>query len=490
MPLRKSFLIGLLALAGATAGWFTARGTHGASSAALANVQVNTVALPRDADLTSYASVVKVVAPSVVSVFSTTLVKGSNADSLPFSDDPILRHFFGSETPARPRKELSLGSGVIVSADGYILTNNHVIEGAEEIRVALRDGDGREFTAQVVGRDSVTDLAVLKIAAQQLPVMTFGNSDQLEVGDVVLAVGNPFDLGQTVTMGIVSGLKRQGLGIEGYENFIQTDASINPGNSGGPLVDVAGRLIGINTAILSGSGGNQGIGFAIPGNLARRVMEQLIRTGQVVRGFLGVAVQSLSPDLAQALNIPPHTAGALVSEVIPHSPASQAGLKPGDVVVAFNGHPVKDSSSLQRLVADTPPHSHVDLRVLRGDKAETVAATLQQMPAPKLVPASTQPLPPQKQGLSGLSLKDLDRMLRQHLSVPESVHGPVVVKVDPNSAAYDAGLRPGDVIEEIQRHPVANATQAQQAANQLHQQPALVLVWNQDGTHYVAVTGD
>src|SRR6185369_15054355 len=276
------------------------------------------------------------VAPSVVNVFSTKRVKNAyGPDMFPFSDDPFFRRFFGDQPNRREfrsqpqtHKEHNLGSGVVVTKDGYILTNNHVVDGADEIKVA-RDKEKTEYTAKIVGRDPKTDIALLKIDAKDLPFATLADSDKIEVGDVVLAIGNPFGIGQTVTMGIVSATKRGNIGIEDYEDFIQTDASINPGNSGGALVDAEGRVIGINTAILSRTGGNQGVGFAVPINLVRSVMEQLTKEGKVVRGYLGVSIQDITPELARQFNLSSDAAGALVSGVTEKSAAAEAGLKSG-----------------------------------------------------------------------------------------------------------------------------------------------------------------
>jgi serine protease Do len=282
----------------------------------------------------------------------------------------------------RERREQSLGSGVIASQEGYILTNNHVVQGADEIKVALPDGR-TVLDAKIVGTDPPTDVAVIKVEGQKLLAVNLGNSDQLEVGDVVLAIGDPFGVGQTVTMGIVSAKDRSGVGIVDYEDFIQTDASINPGNSGGALVDIDGRMVGINTAILSRTGGNQGIGFAVPVNLARYVMERIILEGKVRRGYLGVKVQALTPELAKQLNLSGQT-GALVGEVTPNSPAEKAGLKPGDVVIEFDGKAVSDSRHLRLMVAEKAPGSKVSVKVLRDGKQHTFTVELGELPSEEM----------------------------------------------------------------------------------------------------------
>src|SRR5580658_7821029 len=327
---------------------------------------------------TSFAPIVKKVVPSVVKVEVTIPGKEAEAD-MPM--DPFLRQFFGNQLGGgRPKfmtpPEHGVGSGVIVTKDGYILTNNHVVDGANEVKVTLNDG--RELKAKVIGRDPKSDLAVVKIDATDLPAIAFADSGQSEVGDVVLAIGNPFAIGQTVTMGIISATGRASMGLD-YEDFIQTDAAINPGNSGGALVDAEGRLIGINTAIYSRSGGNQGIGFAIPTDLARGVMVSLIEHGKVTRGYLGIRPQDVTPLLAKEFNLK-NDQGALVGEVEPGSPADKAGLKTGDVILEFNGHKVSDSRRLRLEVAETAPGTRVPVEVLRNGSAKTLEVKVKELP--------------------------------------------------------------------------------------------------------------
>ncbi len=334
----------------------------------------------------SFAPVVGKVASSVVYVYSTRMVKNPFGAGLrPLLDDPWLKRFFGDhpdeDSPRhepRMHKQQSLGSGVIVSKDGHILTNNHIVEGADEVKIGLL-GDQREFVAKVVGRDAKTDLAVLKIDAGDLPPVTLAESGKVAVGDVVLAIGNPFGIGQTVTMGIVSATQRGGMGIEEYEDFIQTDAAINPGNSGGALVDTEGRLVGICTAILSRSGANQGVGFAVPADLARGVMKQILARGHVVRGYLGVSIQDVTPELRKDFPVP-EGHGALVGGVAEGSAADLAGLKNGDVIVAFKGEIVADSRTLKLRVGETSPGEKVELKVLRDGQEKSFNITLQEMP--------------------------------------------------------------------------------------------------------------
>ena len=325
---------------------------------------------------TSYAPAAQRSMPAVVHIFTT---KGGRNQRHPLFDDPLFRHFFG-ERPDTAPSESGLGSGVIVSPDGYVLTNNHVIETADAIEIALNDG--RKFAARLVGRDPETDLAVLRIDGESvLPAITFAASDGLAVGDVVLAIGNPFGVGQTVTMGIVSALGRSQLGINTFENYIQTDAAINPGNSGGALVDGAGNLVGINTAIYSRSGGSLGIGFAIPVSIARNVLEQIVATGEVVRGWVGVEIQELTPELAASFGYR-DASGALIAGVLRGSPADRAGVRPGDVLVALDGEPVRDSRAMLDMVAARAPGMRAVFRVRRGSEEVDLDVEVGRRPVP------------------------------------------------------------------------------------------------------------
>lgn len=325
----------------------------------------------------SYAEAVRLAAPAVVNVYTTKIIE---QQSHPLLNDPFFRHYFGRSAPPRQKRmQSSLGSGVIVSAEGYILTNHHVISGADEIRVALRDG--REAFATVVGADPDTDMAVLKVDLDDLPVITLASAHDAAIGDVVLAIGNPFGVGQTVTQGIISALGRNSLGINTYENFIQTDAAINPGNSGGALINAYGQLLGINTAIFSRSGGSQGIGFAIPSDLARKIMTDLIDNGYVVRGWLGVEVQDLTPALAQSLQVP-NTQGVLIAGLLRGGPAHQAGLLPGDVIVELDGQAVENARQSMNQIASTTPHQRIKIQVLRNGKRLETTVTVQQRPTP------------------------------------------------------------------------------------------------------------
>ena len=322
----------------------------------------------------SYADAVDAAAPAVVNVYTTKVI---TERPNPLYKDPIFRYFFGDQLAPRQRLESSLGSGVIVSGKGYILTNNHVIEGAADIQVALRDG--RSIEATLVGTDSDTDLAVLKIGMQDLPAITFGSSDKLRVGDVVLAIGNPFGVGQTVTIGIASATGRNRVGISTIENFIQTDAAINPGNSGGALINALGQLVGINTAIFSRSGGSQGIGFAIPVDLAKDVMRQIIESGRVVRGWLGVEGQDITPQLAESFGLQ-GVQGVIIAGVQRNGPAARAGLRPGDILTHVNGEPVVDSKTTMAMITGFAPGTRITLRVLRAGQPMELEALIAERP--------------------------------------------------------------------------------------------------------------
>ena len=451
------------------------------------HVQVDDTPLAREVkDGNSFAPIVKKVAPSVVKVFVTM-----KASESPMSnpDMDFFRRYFGGEglnqmNPGQPHvpSEHGLGSGVIVSPDGYILTNNHVVNNASEIQVALNDG--RQFTAKVVGTDPQTDVALIKINADNLPALTLADSDKVEIGDVVLAIGNPFGIGQTVTKGIVSAKDRTTSG-DGDEDFIQTDAAINPGNSGGALVDTDGRLVGINSAILTHSGGNQGIGFAVPSNLCRWVMDSLVKNGRVERGLLGVMIQNLTPDLAKAFKLD-RTTGALVGDVSPDSPADKAGLKSGDVITQFNGQPIRDASQLKVRVAESAPGSTAQLGVNRNGESKTFDVILGSVPD-KVAKADGNRGAARREALAGVGVADLDQSTRAELNIPQNVQGAFITEVAPDSAAYEAGLRSGDVITELNRQPVKNAQEAITDAEKPTSSQTLVKVWTKGGSHYLTV---
>jgi serine protease Do len=446
--------------------------------------------LARDAKLGfSYAGIVKKVLPSVVNIEVTTAAKETPMQNIPgLQENPFFRQFFGNQFFGGQQRmytppEHGAGSGVIVTKDGYILTNNHVVDDADKVKVKMQDG--REFTAKVVGKDPESDVAVVKIDAHDLPAISIADSAQIEVGDVVLAIGNPFDLGQTVTMGIISATGRATMDLK-YQDFIQTDAAINPGNSGGALVDMEGRLIGINTAIFSRSGGNQGIGFAIPTDLARTVMVSLVTTGKVTRGQLGVRIQPITPALARKFDLKSEK-GVLIGEVMPDSPASKAGLQSGDVILQFNGKDIVDTHQLQLEVAGAAPGEKVPVRVWHDGAAKTVEVVVNQQKEEKSLAKNDSSPSDSSDTLQGVGVADLNSEMRQQLSVPENIKGAVVTQVDPGSAAADAGLKQGDVILEINKHSVRSADEAVKLTTNAKDKITLLHVWSSDGSHYLVV---
>jgi serine protease Do len=442
-----------------------------------------------------FASVLKPALPAVVNIHTSKIVKSKSNQMMPFFNDPMFRQFFGDQGQGfgqgqgqqpQAEREQSLGSGVIVTSDGTIVTNNHVIDGASDIEVDL--ADKREFKAKVIGTDSKTDVAVLKIDATNLPTLAVGDSSKLQVGDVIFAIGDPFGIGETATMGIVSATGRGGLGIEGYEDFIQTDAAINPGNSGGAMIDLHGDLIGINTAILSGGGGggNQGVGFAIPINMARSVMDQLVGHGKVVRGYLGLYPQDVTPALARQFGLD-KPGGALVSGLKPDAPAAKAGLRDGDVILTLNGQPVDSANDLRLRVSQTAPGASVKLGISRDGHMQDVNVTLGELPPDKLA-EETPGDNAGSGGLAGVNVQELTPEIQNELQLPGTIKGVVVTSVDASSAAAEAGLDRGDVIQEVNHKPVHNIAEYKQAVSAAGQQPVLLLVNQQGGvTRYIVI---
>jgi serine protease Do len=433
---------------------------------------------------TGFSPIVKKTGPSVVSITSTSIRKaGDDGDSL----SQLFRGFPGFEVPDNPqprmpRKQQAAGSGVIMTSDGYILTNHHVVDSATKVHVVL--ADKREFDAKVVGTDSDADIAVIKVDATGLPAVTIGDSSRVEVGDVALAIGNPFGLGQTVTMGIISALGRTGLGIERYENFIQTDAAVNPGNSGGALVNTRGELIGINTAILSESGGNQGIGFAIPSNSARSLMNQIKDHGQVTRGYIGIVPQDLTPQLASSFGLK-DTKGALVSFVEDNSPAAIGGVQRDDVIREVNGKAINDEGELRNKIADIEPGTTLSLKVLRNGAEKSLSVKVAARPVESA--AKSAPAPDAgTSGKLGVSIQDLNPQIARQLGIPASVTGVVVTQVQPDSPAAEAGLKRGDVVQEVNRQPVKSASDFRNAVSQ-SSKSVLLLIHRDDKTIYAVV---
>ena len=439
--------------------YLSAAGSEPATATAPAPVPASVAAF-------SYAPVVERVMPAVV-----TIRVEKRASMVPTGGAQIpeeLRRFFGDQIPQMrgqraPRVQRGLGSGVIVSRDGYVLTNNHVVDGSDTVKVEL--SDDRAFTAKVVGTDPATDLAVVKIDATALPVLEFGDSDAVKVGDAVLALGNPLGVGETVTSGIISAKGRQTSRDDSYQDFLQTDAAINHGNSGGALVNAGGQLIGIPSQILTPGDGNIGLGFAIPSNMAKHVMDQLIATGSVRRAKLGVTVQYITADLATSLGLPT-TRGALISSIEDGSPAAKAGFKQGDVITSYNGKPVADSNQLRNSVASTKPGTTVQVQVLRNGRTETLTATVAELAAARDRRAS----PEAERGEAQFGM-----------TVEADRNGLTIVELDPAGAAAESGLRQGDVIEKVDGRAVRTAAELKSALNRTDGKPSLLLV-NRDGT--------
>lgn len=443
------------------------------------------VALPAAPVSNGFADVAKAATPAVVNITTVTTERVADGRKIPdelrdrmeeFFEGP--RGFRGPQGPGEPRGHRGggQGSGVIVSADGYVLTNNHVIDGAQEVTVTLPDK--REFKGTIVGADPKTDLAVVKIDGQNLPTVVWGDATKLQVGEYVLAVGNPFGLNSTVTLGIVSALGRGRMGITQYEDFIQTDAAINPGNSGGALVNTRGELVGINTAIFSQTGGYQGVGFAVPTSMSKPIYESLVKTGKVVRGYLGVGIQDLNQDLAKSFGIA-HVKGALVSDVKEDSPADQAGLKQGDVITAYQGSSVEDAVTLQRLVTRTVVGAKVPVKVIRDGHEKDLMVTIgEQQDTTKVAKAETGDA---DYAFAGVAVQDLDRETAKELGLKGQAQGVVVTGVEPESGGEKAGLMAGDVIREINRQPVKSVKEFEKASSAIKKGDNVLILINRRG---------
>ena len=435
----------------------------------------------------NFVEIAKSVKPAVVNIAATRSGKpGENPHGSPL-DDPFFRKFFGDEffkrdreAPQREPKERGQGSGVIVESNGLIVTNNHVVNKADDIRVFL--SDKREFKAKLIGTDAKTDIAIVKIEATGLQTIPWADSDQLEVGEYVLAVGSPFGLTQTVTMGIVSAVGRASMGIAEYEDFIQTDAAINPGNSGGALVNVRGELVGINTAIFSQSGGNMGIGFAVPSNLSRSIMDQLVRTGKVVRGWLGVAIQDLTPELATQFGIT-ETKGVLVSDVMEDSPAKKAGFERADVIIEYDGKSMDSPTHLRNAVAQTPIGKKVSVKLIRDKKPKTIELAIVEQPKSLGQPGAEESRESAVPTglLSDLDVRELNEELTARYGLKATERGVVVVRVKSGSTAEEMGVREGDVILEVNRKAVGSLKSYEQAASGLAKDQAVLLLLKRKG---------
>jgi serine protease Do len=435
----------------------------------------------------SIADVAAKVTPSVVNVFSEKKAPAPD-DLSPFFSNPFFNFFF--DQPGRGfreaprRREQSLGSGVILSSDGVIVTNNHVVAQAEKIRVALKDG--REFDAKIVGSDPKSDVAVLRVDAKDLPAIAVADSTKIRIGELVLAIGNPFGIGQTVTMGIISAVGRANMGITDYEDFIQTDAAINPGNSGGALVTMNGQLVGINTAIVSRTGGYQGVGFAIPSNMVVQVKDSILRDGKVIRGWLGVAIQDLTEDLSKSLGVPAR-AGVLVSDVTPDSPAARAGIQRGDVITKIDGTATSDSAHLRNLIAQAGKGKRVRIDVRRSSNEKSFEVTLGELPVDGAAPGQTAPLAEDAGLFAGVTVQELDASTRARMRVPPTVRGVLVAGVDAQSPAVGLGLRPGDIIVEVNRTETPSVEAFRRAARQ-SEGSALVLVYRDGVTVFMSLS--
>jgi Do/DeqQ family serine protease len=439
----------------------------------------------------SYADVVKVVSPAVITIRTEGKAAMSPAQFQQPNDD-FFRRFFGdpgdqpngSRMP-RSFKQNALGSGVIVTSDGYILTNNHVVEGADTIRVELNDG--RTLAAKVVGTDKPSDLAVIKINATDLHPITLGNSEGVQVGDVVLAVGNPLGVGQTVTMGIISAKGRStGAGSGSYEDFLQTDAPINHGNSGGALVNTKGELVGINSQIVSESGGNIGIGFAIPSNMAKHVMDDIRTKGKVTRAQLGISIQPVTSDMAEALGLK-DVGGAIIGSITTGSAADRAGLKRGDVIEAFNGQPVHDINTLRNHVADSAPGSTADVTIVRDGAQKHMSVKLDEASPNRVARNEPAESDGTDKGALGVSVAPLTPELASRYRLPKDARGVMVQDVNPDGRAADAGIQAGDVIEEVNRTPVTSVDELRAAIRKTNERPMLLLVNRQGDEHFVTV---
>jgi serine protease Do len=431
--------------------------------------------------LPDFASLAKKLGPSVVNISTTQVRRTAEQAPAPFGDgDPFgqfWERFFGGPIPRGPQRQTGLGSGFIIDRDGTILTNYHVVDGAQKIVVKL--SDGRSFDAKVLGKDQKTDIAIIKIGAgQDLPAAALGDSDRLEVGEWVMAIGNPFGLDHTVTSGIVSAKGRH-IGAGPYEDYIQTDASINPGNSGGPLINLRGEVVGINTAIFSQSGGNIGIGFAIPTNLVKELLPNLKDNGKVVRGYLGVTIQKVTPDIAESLGMK-QSSGALVADVAKAGPAERAGIKSGDVIVEFNGKEIKDSGELPLQAARTAPGKQSQLKILRNGKELVLPLMVGELKEREVVAAS-------ESGDLGLALQPVTPSMAAELGL-ERAEGLVITSVKPGSPAEEAGLQRGDVIAEINRQPVRNRADYERALEKTEKgKSVLFLVRRGEGSLFLAL---
>ncbi|MEW6600156.1 MAG: DegQ family serine endoprotease [Nitrospirota bacterium] len=432
----------------------------------------------------AFSGVANVISPVVANISTSKTVARKDMSQNPHSFDGPFQDFFESFDIPKKWKEQSLGSGVVVSSDGYIITNNHVVEKSDEIKVTLFDQ--QNYKGKIIGTDPKTDLAVIKISATNLPAIKWGDSDKLQVGEFVLAFGNPYSLGHTVTMGIVSALGRANVGIADYEDFIQTDAAINPGNSGGPLVNIKGELVGINTAIFSRTGGYQGIGFAVPSNMAKSVMTQLMNEGKVTRGWLGITIQNLTPELAREFDLKKLT-GALVTDVFKNSPAAKAGIRRGDVILEISGKEIRNVETLRNVVAQSKVGSTIKLEVLRDGKNFSKNVGVTEYPQEMAHADREETLDDtyaKNKALAGMSVTDLTRDIAKQLGLSKNDKGVVIVKVDPLSAADEAGLKKGDLIQEVNKKRIRDLNDFNKMLPGIRDGDTVLLFINRSGNKF------
>jgi len=483
--MKKITIVILIVLALAS-GYIIGNRTDFFSSRAASPPYMYNFQLPKElsGENAAFSGVANVISPVVANISTSKTVARKDTSGNPHSFDGPFNDFFESFDIPKKWKEQSLGSGVVVSSDGYIITNYHVVEKSDEIKVILFDQ--QNYKGKIIGTDPKTDLAVIKIPATNLPAIKWGDSDKLQVGEFVLAFGNPYSLGHTVTMGIVSALGRANVGIADYEDFIQTDAAINPGNSGGPLVNIKGELVGINTAIFSRTGGYQGIGFAVPSNMARSVMTQLMNEGKVTRGWLGITIQNLTPELAKEFDLK-KSSGALVTDIFKGSPAEKAGIRRGDVILEINGKEIRNVESLRNIVAQSKVGSRIKLEVLRNGRTLSTNVSVTEFPQ-ELAHAdkeeSMDDIFTKDKALAGMSVMDLTRDIAKQLGLSKNDKGVVIVKVDPDSAAEDAGLKKGDLIQEVNKKRIKDLNDFNKIRPGLRDGDTVLLFINRSGNKF------
>lgn len=481
----KKITVFFLILIALNAGYIIGDKTDFFSSKSKPSSYTYNLQLPKElsGENSAFSAVVNVISPVVANISTSKTIASRGPEAPQFFDEP-LGGFFDYFNAPKKWKEESLGSGVVVSSDGYIITNNHVVEKADEIKVTLYGQ--QNYKGRIIGTDPKTDIAVIKISATNLPAIKWGDSDTLQVGEFVLAFGNPYSLGHTVTMGIVSALGRADVGVAEYEDFIQTDAAINPGNSGGPLVNIKGELVGINTAIFSRTGGYQGIGFAVPSNMVKSVMTQLISEGKVTRGWLGVTIQNLNPELSREFGLN-KISGALVTDVFTGSPAQKADLRRGDVVLEINGKEIRNVESLRNIVAQSKVGTDIKLKILRDGKTLNISIRVTEFPQELTHAAPVEPEDaPHAQGdmFAGLSVMNLTNDIAKQLGLSNNEKGVVIVKVDSDSAAGEAGLKKGDVIQEINKKRVKDQSDFNKVLSGIREGDTVLVFINRGGNKF------